>query len=69
VRGVKVPAHHKQRVCRGVWIGPEFATTEQLLRFVAAAVWLAGINAVFTAPEIDHSAALLRISEVFSTTE
>jgi hypothetical protein len=67
VRGVKGRAHHKHRVCRGVSIGSEFAATDQLLRFVAAAVWLAGINAVFTAPEIDHSMGLLRISEVFST--
>jgi hypothetical protein len=69
VRGVKVRAHHKQRVCRGVSIGSKFATTDQLLKFVAGTVWLAGISAVFTAPDIDHSTGLLRISEMLSTSQ
>jgi hypothetical protein len=34
---------------------------------VATTLSLAGINAVFTAPEIDRSTDSLRISEVFST--
>jgi hypothetical protein len=51
---------------RGFWAGSSFAA---LLRFAATTVWLAGINAVFTAGEIGHSTALSRISEVFSTVQ
>jgi hypothetical protein len=67
-RGVKVRWHHKQGVLKGFEAG-SCPATDSLQRSAATTVWLVGINAVFTAPEIDHSPDLLRSSEVFSTAQ
>jgi hypothetical protein len=63
---LKERPHHKQGAFKDFEAG-SCPATDSLQRAVATTVWLVGMNAVFTAPEIDHSTDLLRISEVFST--
>ena len=64
VRDLKARPHHKQGAFKGFEAALRPAT-DSLQRSVATTVWFAGMIAVFSAPEIDHSTDSFKISEVF----